>query len=151
MLKKCDMLTLLEAQGHSIGYTTLCNYIRNKKEHPQEAFVRQHYDPGSVCEFDWGEVVVFIQGVVTKLQMAVFTSAYSNYRFAFLYHRQDTLAFMESHVAFFAHTKGVYHQMIYDNMRVVVARFVGKHEKEPTQALINLKGHYQFSHRFCNA
>jgi transposase len=151
LLKKCDMLTLLEAQGHILGYTTLCNYIRGKKDRPREAFVRQHYDPGSVCEFDWGEVVVFIKGVRTKLQMAVFTSAYSNYRFACLYHRQDTLSFMESHVAFFAHTKGVYHQMTYDNMRVVVSRFVGKHEKEPTQALINLKGHYQFHHRFCNA
>ena len=36
-------------------------------------------------------------------------------------------------------------------MRVAVAKFIGKHEKEPTQALLQLKGHYQFSHRFCNA
>jgi hypothetical protein len=36
-------------------------------------------------------------------------------------------------------------------MRVAVAKFVGIHEKEPTRALLQLKGHYQFSHRFCNA
>jgi transposase/predicted transcriptional regulator len=151
LLKKCDILVLLHNQGHKIGYTTVCNYIKSKKNKRSEAFIRQRYEPGSVCEFDWGEVVIFIEGVRTKLQMAVFTSAYSNYRFAYLYHRQDTLAFMESHVLFFAHTRGIYHQMTYDNMRVAVARFVGKHEKEPTQALINLKGHYQFTHRFCNA
>jgi len=58
---------------------------------------------------------------------------------------------MESHVRFFTHTGGVYHQMVYDNMRVAVAKFVGKHEKEPTKALLQLKGHYQYSHRFCNA
>jgi hypothetical protein len=58
---------------------------------------------------------------------------------------------MESHVSFFEHIGGVYHQMVYDNMRVAVAKFIGKHEKEPTQALLQMKGHYQFSHRFCNA
>lgn len=41
--------------------------------------------------------------------------------------------------------------MVYDNMRVAVAKFVGRHEKEPTRALLDLRGHYQFSHRFCNA
>lgn len=51
----------------------------------------------------------------------------------------------------FAFTGGVYRTMLYDNMRVAVARFVGKYEKEPTQALLQLRGHYGFSHRFCNA
>jgi hypothetical protein len=40
--------------------------------------------------------------------------------------------------------------MVYDNMRVAVSRFVGKHEKEPTQALLQMRGHYLFTHRFCN-
>ncbi len=151
VLKKCDILTLLHQKGHKIGYTTVCNYISRKEKRSPEAFIRQRYTPGSVCEFDWGEVKININGKRAVLQMAVFTSGYSNYRYACLYYRQDTLAFMESHVKFFAHADGVYHQMVYDNMRVAVARFVGRKEKEPTQALINLKGHYQFHHRFCNA
>ena len=53
-------------------------------------------------------------------------------------------------MAFFSHIGGIFHEMVYDNMRIVVARFVGKHEKEPTRALIDLKGHYRFGHRFCN-
>jgi len=151
ILKKCDILEVLHQKGHKIGYTTVCNYISRKEKRSSEAFIRQRYQPGSVCEFDWGEVKININGKRTVLQMAVFTSGYSNYRYACLYYRQDTLAFMESHVKFFAHTGGVYHQMVYDNMRVAVARFVGRNEKEPTQALLNLKGHYQFHHRFCNA
>jgi transposase len=150
VLKKCDILMVLHQKGYRIGYTTVCNYISGKERRSSEAFIRQRYKPGSVCEFDWGEVKIHIQGKRTVLQMAVFTSGYSNYRYACLFYRQDTLAFMESHVKFFAHTGGVYHQMVYDNMRVAVARFVGRNEKEPTQALTNLKGHYQFHHRFCN-
>ncbi len=147
ILKSIDILQLLHEQGFSVGYTTVCNYIREKlgkSATPQEAFIRQQYEPGSVCEFDWGEIKLNIAGHLWRFQLAVFTSAYSNYRYA-------TLAFMESHVSFFEHISGVYHQMVYDNMRVVVAKFTGKHEKEPTRALLQLKGHYQFSHRFCNA
>jgi transposase len=150
MLKKIDILYHLQEKGYSIGYTTVCNYIRTKRDVKKEAFIRQDYQPGSVCEFDWGEVKLYISGKLTVYNLAVFTSAYSNYRFALLFRKQDTLAFQESHVAFFNHIKGVYHQMVYDNMRVAVARFVGEKEKEPTRALVNLKGHYQFHHRFCN-
>lgn len=151
VLKKCDIHIVLQQKGFRVGYTTVCNYISSQEKRSSEAYIRQRYAPGSVCEFDWGEVKVKINNQRTVLQMAVFTSAYSNYRYACLYYRQDTLAFMESHVEFYSHTGGVYHQMVYDNMRVVVARFVGRNEKEPTQALVNLKGHYRFNHRFCNA
>lgn len=153
MLKKCDIFEQLNLEGYNIGYTTVCNYIRSKSSLPitKEAFIRQEYQPGQVCEFDWGEVKLYINGELIKYQLAVFTSAYSNYRFVAIYQRQDTLAFMESHVAFFDFTQGVYQQMVYDNMRVAVAKFVGRHEKEPTQALLQLRGHYQFTHRFCNA
>jgi len=154
ILKNIDILQLLHEQGFGIGYTTVCNYIREKlgkSAAPQEAFIRQQYEAGSVCEFDWGEIKLNIAGQQYRFHLAVFTSAYSNYRYAMIYRRQDTLAFMESHVSFFEHIGGVYHQMVYDNMRVAVAKFAGKHEKEPTRALLQLKGYYQFGHRFCNA
>lgn len=152
-LKKIDILALLHEQGFAIGYTTVCNYVSSKETtpRPQEAFIRQEYKPGSSCEFDWGEVKLTISGRQRKFQLAVFTSGYSNYRYSQLYERQDTLAFMESHVTFFSFTGGIYREMVYDNMRVAVAKFVGRHEKEPTRALLDLRGHYQFSHRFCNA
>jgi transposase len=151
-LKKIDILALLHQQGFDIGYTTVCNYIRGKEtsSRQQEAFIRQVYKPGSSCEFDWGEVRLTISGQQRKFQLAVFTSGYSNYRYSQLYERQDTLAFMESHVKFFSFTGGVYSEMVYDNMRVAVAKFVGRHEKTPTRALLDLRGHYRFSHRFCN-
>lgn len=152
LLKKKDIHNILQERGIDIGYTTVCNYISSKESKPsnREAFIRQEYQPGEVCEFDWGEIKVYIDGVLTRLQLAVFTSAYSNYRYACIFQRQDTLSFMESHVRFFNHVGVVFNQMVYDNMRVAVSKFVGLHEKEPTSALLRLRGHYQFSHRFCN-
>lgn len=152
-LKKIDIYGYLKDKGFKIGYTTVCNYIRSKEKGTTtpEAFIRQHYESGSSCEFDWGEVKLVIDGKLTRFQLAVFTSSYSNYRYAQLYNKQDTLAFMESHTSFFSHTKGSFKEMVYDNMRVAVSKFVGKYHKEPTQALLDLRGHYLFSHRFCNA
>lgn len=131
----------------------MCNYItaKSSRSTSTEALIRQSYYPGESCEFDWGEVKLKINGQQVKLQMAVFTSAYSNYRFAFLYHRQDTLTFMDSHVRYFDAVDGVHHLMVYDNMRVAVSKFVGRHEKEPTKVLLELCSYYGFSHRFCNA
>lgn len=153
ILKKCDILNELHQRGIEIGYTTVCNYIRQKTNtsSSSEAFIRQTYLPSEECEFDWGEVKINIKGKQVKLNMAVFTSSFSNYRYAILFQRQDTLAFMESHVSFFKHIGGAYHKMVYDNMRVAVSKFIGPHEKEPTQALLQLRGHYGFTHRFCNA
>lgn len=152
MLKKHDIFESLIERGFQIGYTSVCVYIQHKeqKQLTKEAFIRQQYLPGSDCEFDWGEIKLYIDGQLCRFYLAVFTPAYSNYRYAKVYHRQDSLSFMDSHVAFFSHLGGIYHCMVYDNMRVAVARFVGPHEKEPTRALTDLKSHYRFSHRFCN-
>lgn len=151
-MKRIDIHEELLRQGFDVGYSTVCNYIRLVKNQrtTKEAFIRQVYLPGGVCEFDWGEIKLLIEGKRITLQLAVFTSAYSNYRYAFIYSRQDTLAFMETHTRFFQGIGGVYREMVYDNMRVAVAKFVGRHEKEPTEALLALRGHYHFTHRFTN-
>ena len=149
--RKIDIHEYLLSQGCQIGYTTVCNYIRNKELRQQEAYIKQVYVPGEECEFDWAELKLMIGGVKRRLYLAVFTSAYSNYRYCRLYHRQDTLAFMEAHNEFFAHLGGVYQEMVYDNMRVAIKEFVGRSEKTPTDALVNLSGWFQFRWRFCNA
>jgi transposase len=150
-LKKIDILEYLQGKGFDVGYTTVCNYISQKNKKPKEAFISQHYQPGEVCEFDWGEVKLYIAGKLQKLNMAVFTSAMSNYRFAVLFYRQDTTSFQRAHVLFFDHVEGVYQSLVYDNTRVVISKFVGQHEKQPTEALLKLSMYYHFAFRFCNA
>lgn len=152
LLKKKDILHELHRQDIDIGYTTVCNYISSKRTQSgtKEAYIRQVYDPGGSCEFDWGEIKIYIADKLTRLNMSVFTSAYSNYRDADIFNRQNTISFQESHVNFFRDLGGVFRLMVYDNMRVAVAKFVGPSEKEPTRALLQMRGHYSFSHRFCN-
>jgi transposase len=149
-LRKADIHEQLLSAGYCIGYTTVSEYIRTRSAGSREAFIKQGYGEGSVCEFDWAEVKIMLDGKYRRYYLAVFTSAYSNYRYALLFQRQDSLAYKEAHICFFEHIGGVYHQMVYDNMRVAIAHFVGKTEKTPTEGLLQLSRWYQFQWRFCN-
>ena len=61
-MKIIDMHEALLEQGFDIGYTTVRNYVREKEKTRKEAFIRAIYEPGVVCEFDWGEVKLEIGG-----------------------------------------------------------------------------------------
>ena len=79
-LKMIDIHEDLKTQGYDIGYTTICNLIKELSTKPKEAFIRQAYELGEDCEFDWGEVKLKIKGELKKYQLAVFTSCAGNYR-----------------------------------------------------------------------
>lgn len=151
-MKATDIHARLTKLGYKVSYPSVCNYIRTtlgNADELQECFIRQSYPPGRDCEFDWGEMYLTIDGNRLKVYMAVFTLAFGNHRTAYLFLRQDTQAFMESHRKCFKELGHVPQRMVYDNMRVAVASFVGG--KRPTDALIRMEAAYQFSHRFCNA
>jgi len=150
-LKKIDILEKLHHLGHQLSYSTLCDHINKITQITKEAFIRQVYAPGSCCEFDWGEVKLKLSGKLCRYYLAVFTSANSNYPYALLFQHQDSLAFKEAHICFFEHVNGVYHQMVYDNMRVAISKFVGRTEKVPTAGLLELSRWYRYQWRFCNA
>jgi len=148
--KKIDIYEALKEEGFDIGYTTTCNTVRKINKEAKEAYIRQEYALGEVCEFDWGEVKLNIAGKNKTLQMSVFTSTKGDYRWGDLYQNQKTEAFLDTHASFFEEAGGVYKEMVYDNARVQVSRFVGRSEKEPTEALLKLSIYYGFRFRFTN-
>lgn len=147
--KAMDIYEALESEGIDISYSTVRRTIRGLEQKAKEAYIKASYTPGNICEFDWGEVKLTIGGKTQTFQMAVFTSAYGNYRYAYLFTKQTTECFQEAHALFFQHIEGVYRTMVYDNMKVAVKRFVGT-EKEPTEGLLKLSLYYGFQYRFCN-
>ena len=150
-MRKVDIYRYLKKNGHTVSYSTVKRLILRIEKEAEEAFIHQEHVPGAETEFDWGEVKLNIGNTgYKKYQMAVFATAYGNHRFARLYRTQDTAAFQESHVDYIHFCKGVFNTIVYDNMRVAVARFVGPTEKEPTEALLELSSYYGFHFRFCN-
>ena len=151
IMKKIDIYEYLLKKECVISYSTIKRLVAEIEARHKEAFIRQEYMLGDICEFDWGEVKLNVRNEgFKKYQMAVFASAKANYRFAMLFKAQDTPAFQQAHAEFFDHCCGAYKNMVYDNMKVAVKRFVGLHEKEPTKALTELSIYYGFHFRFCN-
>ncbi len=102
-------------------------------------------------EFDFGEVKLLINGKMSKLHMAVISSPAGAFRWAYLYKNQKKDVFLNAHVRFFEMAGGVYQEVVYDNMKNVVTRFLGKNEKELNQDLINLSHYYGFDINVTNA
>ena len=148
---------LTQEQGYDICYATVTAYAREyltEREallHPKckECYVRQFHPAGEECQFDWGDVKLRIGGKKITLRMAAFVLPHSNHRRGFLFLREDTLAFLESHRDYFHAIEHIPQCMVYDNMRVAVKSFVGG--KEATDALIDMSTFYGFKFRFCNA
>ena len=118
-MKATDIYEFLIKKGFDISYPSVSNIVRSLKDTLNEAFIKQEYSLGNICEFDWGEVKLNIDNKgFRKYQLAVFTTAYGNYRFAVLFETQDTIAFQQSHALFFEHVGGIYNTMVYDNMKI---------------------------------
>ena len=148
--KGIDIYQCLIDDGFIIGKSTVYNYIREYEDKHKEAFIKQVYNPGDICEFDWGEVKLSIGGEkYQKYNLAVFTSAYSNFRYAYVVKKQDTRAFQYVHAKFFDYISGSYKTMVYDNMKVAVI-FINHKEKKATVGLSSIAIHYGFKFRFAN-
>ena len=130
--KKIDMYESLIEEGFNISYPSVVNAVNSIERKKREAYIRQEYAPGDVVEFDFGVVrLKMSNGSIKEFQMAVFTAAYSNYRWARLFPKQNTGCFLEAHASFFKHIKGNHRTVVYDNTRVAVGKFVG-HTKKGT-------------------
>lgn len=135
----------ITAAGHDIGRTTLSAYIKLKRDKKKEAFISQEYDLGERLEYDFGDVKLIIGGILGTYHMAVFGAPASKSRWAYLYDNMKKEVFMDSHVRFFEMLGGVHKEIVYDNMKNVVTRFIGRNEKELNTDLVKMSLYYGFN------
>lgn len=150
-LTAVQILEMCINEGFNYKYTTIREVVKLKKIKVKEVFIQQSYRLGERAEFDFGEVKLLIQGEYKVFYIAVISCPASNFRWACLYENQNMDVFKDAHVKFFEKVKGVYGEMVYDNMRNVVSRFLGKNEKELNQQLIQLASYYGFAINVTNA
>lgn len=148
-MKAIDIHEYLLSLNYDIGYATVCNYIREKKA-AKEAFIKQEYALGKTLEFDWGHVKLDIGGRPLILELGLFTTACGSYHYGYLYRNQKMENFLDVHAKVIHHHDGVFEEIVYDNMKQAVKRFVGKTEREATDDLKKLSLYYGFNYRFCN-
>lgn len=147
-MKMVDMHEKLLDEGFDISYTTVRNFVNVEEIRKKEVFIRQRYSAGREIEFDWGEVKLIIDGKQRSYSLAVFTLAYSNYRFAMLYESETLICVQDVHTKLINHLGFVPSVFTYDNMRTVVKSFIGT-ERKITDGMLNISNYYNFKIRLC--
>ena len=150
-LTKQQIYELLKRQGFNVSYSTVNLEIRKIKQVGNECFIKQDYEYGDRLEYDFGEVKLVINGILKRYYMAVLSSPSGNFRWCYLYDNCKKAVFLDSHVRFFKMISGVWREVVYDNMRNVVSKFIGKNEKELNEDLVKMSLYYGFEINVTNA
>ena len=143
-LTNVQIYELIKTEGYDIGLTTIQKKIREKRDIKKEAYIKQEYKYGQRFEYDFGEVTLIIDSERIKCYLAVMSCPASGFRWAYLYHNSKMEVFIDSQVKFFEMLGGCFLEGVYDNMKNVVAKFVGRNEKQLNKQLINLALYYGF-------
>jgi len=139
---------LLVDEGQAIGERTVREMVAEWKRRRQEVFVPLVYHPGDLAEVDFFEVLADVGGERRKAWMFVMRLMYSGRDFAWIYPRQDQVAFLDGHVRAFEHFGFVPHRLAYDNLKAAVARHLVGSERELSLRFLALTTHYLFEASF---
>lgn len=139
-----DIHGILAEEGHDISRVTINIELAKLRNRLKEVYIRQEYDFGDRMEYDFGEVRLNCGEGVKTYHMAVISSPASNFKWAYLYTNQKQGVFLDSHVKFFEMIGGVWKETVYDNMRNVVKKFIGRNEKELNKELLQMAMYYGY-------
>ena len=133
--------------GFAGGYTTVKDYVRERRQRRREVFVPLAHPPGH-AQVDFGEAVAVIGGVQQKIHFFCLDLPHSDGGFVKAYPAERLEAFLDGHNAAFAFLGGVPRSILYDNTRLAVARILGDGQRQRTRAFAELQSHYLFLDRF---
>jgi transposase len=138
---------LRDEHGFAGGYTVVKDYVRLSRARARETYVPLSHPPGH-AQVDFGEAVGVIGGVRQKLHFFCLDLPQSDACFVKAYPRVTTEAFLDGHVAAFGFFGGVPLSILYDNLKIAVAKICGDGRRERTRAFTELVSHYLFRDRF---
>lgn len=138
---------LRDEHGFSGGYTVVKDHVRLARTRNRETFVPLSHLPGH-AQVDFGESVGVIGGMRMKLHVFCFDLPHSDACFVKAYPAETTEAFLDGHVSAFAFFGGVPLSILYDNLKIAVARILGDGKRTRTRSFTELLSHYLFDDRF---
>ena len=138
---------LRDEHGFEGQYTSVKDYVRERRRRTKEMFVPLSHAPGH-AQCDFGEAWVIIGGVEQKAHYFVLDLPHSDGCFVKASPAETTEAFLDGHVSAFAFLGGAPQSILYDSTRLAVARILGDGRRKRTRAFTELQSHYLFEDRF---
>lgn len=115
-----------------IGESQLRKVVANRRKsiNPGEVFVRAHYMPGQVAEFDFTPVTIMLAGILTVIQIFAMRLNYSGHFYARASHRVDRPAIFEGLLGAVQAFGGLMHTAVFDNPKTAVDKVLRGRERE---------------------
>jgi transposase len=114
-----------------------------------QAFIPQIHMAGEEAEVDFYEADVVIGALRQTLYHFCMRACHSGREFHMAFPRLTQQAFLEGHVAAFAHFGGVFETVRYDNLKPAVKKVLQGHKREETARFVAMRSHYLFTAVFC--
>jgi transposase len=151
------LLRELKERGYPGGYTAIKDFVRPKRREARTVAVRRfETPPGHQAQVDWGDLGEIIEGDGTrsKLNGFVMTLGCSRAMFADIATDQRLPNFLRMHEAAFEYLGGVPQEILYDNTRTVVLKYLtegvdARGEVRLNPAFADFAAYWGFIPRLC--
>ena len=140
----------MEETGFTGGVSTVRRCVHQLRGNLQEAFVPLAHFPGDAMQIDWGEAVVYLKGVRTKINFFCARLCQSCAPFVVCFRRKNTEALLEALRQALEFFGGVPAKVIFDNDRVGAVKEKGGKEAVAQKKYEAFVAHYCFHTIFCN-
>lgn len=144
---------LVEEHGAEIGESTVRRYVgqvrRGQAQPLIDIAVPQHHPPGRDAEVDFGDISIYLGGLLTEAHLFVMRLSSSGRAFRRAYLNQAQEVFLDGHVRAFEHFGGCPEVVRYDNLKAAVARVMKGRDRLESERFVALRSHYGFESWFC--
>src|SRR6202035_2409753 len=133
--------------GYDGGVPIVRGYVHEHRQRLREMFVPLRHDPGH-AQVDFGEALAVIAGEECKIHFFAMDLPHSDACLVQAYPAESSEAFCEGHNVSFEFFGGVARSILYDNLKLAVARILGDGRRLRTRVFSELQSHYLFADRF---
>jgi transposase len=128
----------------------ISDLVTSLSEKTAEVFCPIDHPPANEVQIDWGQAIVTLRGIQTKVMIFCSLSAFSKATFVKAYLRDDMVSFLDGHVWLMGQLGGVPKKLAYDNLKTAVTYVHTGRKRDLTSRFLALRSHYLFESRFCN-
>ena len=136
-----------------VNESTLRKYVARRREQlvPKEAFIRANYAPGDEAQFDFSPVQMYLNDVLTVVQLFAIRLSYSGRYFARISLRNDRVALFTGLLAGLVALGGLPRRAIFDNARTAVIKILRGRNRTENKEFAEFCGAYDEDARWLHS
>jgi transposase len=143
---------LIDEHGAEVAEVTVRQHVHKRRRElgltTGQVFVPQVHAPARTAEVDWGEAVVELAGVRTRVHLFHMRACFSGAAFSMASPVETQQAFLEGHALALDWFGGVFAEVRYDNLGSAVKKVLRGRRRVETDRFVAMRSHYLFESIF---